>query len=152
MCLLLPGLTSWIQCQHSAVSTCSLSLSLVSLSHSSPFLHEFPVILKPQFACFSPLIVVSHHIPTQSPPVWCRPRHLMPDKLGVVWKEFANLQCLDIIGPSRVIGPPRYTWLQNPMASGNHVAVITIDYLTGIQYLMYLTSLVSWLVPRFSQR
>lgn len=44
---------------------------------------------------------VYHHIPTQGRPVWSRPRLLTPDELCVARREFAHLQELGIICPSR---------------------------------------------------
>lgn len=87
------------------------SASLPSSSHlqfvthgENPFeslLSEFPELTPPNFSTRVPMHGVVHHIQTNGPPVWSRPRRLAPEKLKAAKREFENLLQLGIIRPSQ---------------------------------------------------
>ena len=61
-------------------------------------LKKFPQLTAPDFAAHTPH---QHFIPTEGPPVWCRPRRLSPDKLQAAKAEFDNLLRSGIVRPSK---------------------------------------------------
>ncbi|XP_065052942.1 uncharacterized protein LOC135682132 [Rhopilema esculentum] len=68
-----------------------------------PYIHDFSANLNGAtiFSKISHKIHnVTHHIRTQGPPVFCRPRRLAPDRLPVAKAEFEHMLQLGIIRPS----------------------------------------------------
>ena len=82
----------------------SSNMGLVSLSSSAdPYatlLKKFPRLTQPDFAKHVPLHDVQHHIVTEGPPVWARPRRLNVDKYRAAKTEFDALLRMGIIRPS----------------------------------------------------
>lgn len=72
------------------------------MSEPSPFLsllREYLQITQPLLNSPSPPHNTFHRIPTQSTPVWCRPRQLCQEKYAVACSEFTHLQSLGIVRP-----------------------------------------------------
>eukprot|EP00795_Rhopilema_esculentum_P001946 gene1946-biopygen11069 len=70
---------------------------------TSPYqalLKKFPALARPCYKESAVKHTVTHHIRTNGPPVYCRPRRLAPDRLAVAKAEFDNMLQLGIIRPS----------------------------------------------------
>ena len=77
---------------------------MMAADYLSPYeqlLRRFPQITQPDFTLITPQHGVVHHLNTTAPPVWARPRRLDPAKLRAAKEEFAHLQSLGIVRPSR---------------------------------------------------
>ena len=64
-------------------------------------LESFPSLTTPCFKRSEVKHDVKHHIVTEGPPVFARPRRLSPEKLQVAKKEFNEMLTLGIIQPSK---------------------------------------------------
>ena len=60
-------------------------------------LKEFPSVTRPQFSTRDVKHSVKHCIPTSGPPVHAKARCLSPEKLATAWREFAEMEKLEII-------------------------------------------------------
>ncbi|CAH8536673.1 unnamed protein product [Schistosoma guineensis] len=63
-------------------------------------LNQFPDLLRPSFKHDKPTHTVVHHIKTEGPPVFARPRRLDPSRLAIAKNEFNKMIELGIIRPS----------------------------------------------------
>lgn len=86
------------------VSMPSTHLSTISESNLDPsickLLRDYECITQPNFEAETPKHDVVHHIETQGPPVFSKPRRLSPDKLKIAKHEFELMLELGICRPS----------------------------------------------------
>lgn len=87
-------------------STSSLSLSpsfhlTEGKSKYFSLLRQFPDIVKPTYKESTLKHTVTHHIVTKGPPVNCKPRRLVADRLRIAKDEFNHMLQLGIIRPSQ---------------------------------------------------
>ena len=81
----------------------SPSPSLLSKEHSTPFdalLLEFPAVSLPSTGPLPTKHSVTHHIPTNGPPVSAKARRLSPERLTIARQEFDHMLELGIVRPS----------------------------------------------------
>ena len=55
-------------------------------------LSRYPDLLSPSFSTPTTKHGVVHHITTDGPPIYCRPRRLPPEKLAIAKEEFRNME------------------------------------------------------------
>ena len=88
-------------------------------------LMEFPCILNPSPPDQPVKHTITHHIPTNSPPVASRPRRLPPERLKIARQEFDRMLALGIIRHLPDAGPLCYTWSpRKPWETGDPVGTI----------------------------
>ena len=92
---------STISCATDSAVSHGLMMAADHLSPYEQLLRRFPQITQPDFTLSTPQHGVVHHLNTTASPVWARPRRLDPAKLRAAKEEFAHLQSLGIIRPSR---------------------------------------------------
>ena len=78
----------------------SPSVPLPDPSDDFTALSEFPCLLCPPPPDQPVKHTVTHHIPTNGPPVASRPRRLLPERLKIARQEFNRMLVLGIIRPS----------------------------------------------------
>ena len=77
-------------------------VSLVNTNDAyAELLRKHSALLKPINAEQPPKHSVTHHIETNGPPVFAKPRRLAPDKLKIAKQEFEHMRELGIIRPSQ---------------------------------------------------
>ena len=96
-------------------TTTTLSVNGIKSTHSSPrpmfalpdttspyqaLLKKFPALARPCYKESAVKHTVTHHIRTNGPPFYCRPRRLAPDRLAVAKAELHHMLQLGIIRPS----------------------------------------------------